>query len=69
MVTSLRYYKRDPNGKRRGEGVYYHRGKGVYSKYSVERDRKILAKGWKVNRVGLPKKSKTLQAGDGRRPR
>ncbi len=66
MPSSLRHFKRDPNGKGRGEGVYYHRGKGVYSKYSSKRDSKILAKGYKQNRIGLPRKSKILHTGDGR---
>ena len=36
--------KTDPNKKGRGAGVYYHRGKGVYSKYSKDRDRKKHSK-------------------------
>jgi len=66
MPGSLRYFKRDPNGQGRGPGVYYHRGKGVYSKYSIARDKKIKAKGYKVSPVGIPKKSKIKHAGDGR---
>ena len=69
MVTSLRYFKRDPNGKGRGEGVYYHRGKGVYSKYDIKRDRKIKAKGWQKSRIGIPKKSAIRHTGDGKLPR
>ena len=44
MPGPLTYFKRDPNRKGRGPGVYYHRGHGVYSKYSVPRDEKIIAK-------------------------
>jgi len=39
MVGPLKRYSRDPQGKGRGPGLYYHRGKGVYSKYSPWRDR------------------------------
>ncbi len=66
MVTSLKFYRRDPNGKKRGKGVYYHRGHGVYSKYSAERDKKIKAKGYGIHKIGLPRKSKTLHTSDGR---
>lgn len=38
MVSSLQYKRRDPEGKRRGEGMYYHRGKGVWSKYDLDLD-------------------------------
>jgi len=40
MPGPLKRYKRDPNGKGRGGGLYYHRGNGVYSKYSMGKDRK-----------------------------
>ena len=39
MPGPIKRYKRDPNGKGRGPGYYYHRGKGVYSKYSGTRDK------------------------------
>lgn len=39
MVGPLQKRKRDPNGKGRGSGLYYHRGNGVFSKYSEKRDR------------------------------
>ena len=39
MVGPLKKLKRDPNGKGRGSGLYYHRGNGVFSKYSRARDR------------------------------
>jgi len=43
MTGRLRRYKRDPQGLGRGAGTYYHRGKGVYSKYSARRDKLIIA--------------------------
>ena len=68
MPTRLQRRGSDPNNKGRGSGVYYHRGNGVYSKYSVERDKKIIAKGFKLSKVGLPKTSKILHTGDGQLP-
>jgi hypothetical protein len=53
MPTTLKYYKRDPNGLKRGEGLYYHRGKGYHSKYSLGRDKKIKAKGYRTNKTGI----------------
>ena len=38
MVGPLQYFEQDPNGKGRGPGWYYHRGKGYYSKYEVGED-------------------------------
>lgn len=69
MPSPLRFFRRDPNGKGRGRGIYYYRGKGIYSKYNIERDKKIKAKGWKLNKVGMPKASSILHTGDGRLPR
>jgi len=69
MPSPLRFFRKDPNKKGRGRGVYYHRGKGVFSKYNIERDKKIKAKGWKINKVGMPKASSILHTGDGRLPR
>lgn len=69
MVSSQKYFKRDPNGKGRGAGVYYHRGNGVYSKYSIVRDKKIKARGYKLHPVGMPGKSRIKHTGDGRLPR
>jgi len=69
MVSPLRFFKTDPNKLGRGKGVYYLRGKGYYSKYSVERDRKIKAKGWNLNKVGSPRGSSILHTSDGRLPR
>ena len=58
MPSTLKYFKRDPNGQNRGEGIYYHRGKGVYSKYSINRDKKIKAKGYRTHKVGIGPKGK-----------
>lgn len=69
MVTSLRYFKKDPNKKGRGTGVYYHRGHGYYSKYSTVRDSKIKARGYKTHKIGLPKGSGIKHTSDGRLPR
>ena len=66
MVTPLKFFRSDPNKKGRGRGVYYHRGKGIYSKYSIERDSKIKAKGYRTNKIGLPKNSSIRHTGDGR---
>ena len=34
MVSMLKFFKADPQKKKhRGQGWYYHRGKGIYSKY------------------------------------
>jgi len=71
MPGSLWLKKRDPNGKGRGKGLYYHRGNGVWSKYQIgpnSRDAKIKAKGWRKSKVGVNKKGKRSsmpQAGDG----
>jgi len=69
MPSPLRFFKRDPNGNGRGRGVYYHRGKGIYSKYNIERDRKIKARGYRLHKIGLPKMSSILHTGDGNLPR
>lgn len=69
MPSSLKYFKKDPNGKGRGAGVYYLRGNGYYSKYSTVRDSKIKAKGYKTHKVGLPKKSSIKHTSDGKLPR
>lgn len=52
MPGPLRYYRNDPNKKRRGAGFYYHRGRGVYSKKDDSKDRKYKAKGFR----GIPRK-------------
>lgn len=66
MVTAIKYFTRDPNGKGRGAGVYYHRGNGYYSKYSRTRDKLKLSKNWKVDKIGLPKKTRIPHVSDGR---
>lgn len=66
MVSVIKYFARDPNGKGRGAGVYYLRGHGYYSKYSRQRDAEKLSKNWKIDKVGLPKKTRIPQVGDGR---
>lgn len=38
MVGPLKRYKRDPDGKGRGGGLYYHRGNDEHSKYNPSRD-------------------------------
>jgi len=38
LPGKLEHYKKDPEGKGRGAGLYFHRGKGVYSKYSEHGD-------------------------------
>jgi len=59
----------DPNKLGRGPGNYYHRGHGYYSKYSVERDKKIKARNYKIDPVGrvmgTNKYSMKRQAHDG----
>jgi len=66
MPTRLYQKTRDPNGKGRGPGLYYHRGNGIYSKYSEERDAMIQAKGFNIHNIGLPRRSKIRHTGDGR---
>jgi len=51
MVGQLEKFKRDPNGKGRGAGMYYHRGNGVYSKYSPHRDAVIRTPVTKVRKI------------------
>ena len=71
MPGVLKHFGIDPNRKNRGGGFYYLRGHGIWSKYSVERDTKIKAKGYKQNKVGVNKqgkRSKKAQAGDGIMP-
>jgi len=69
MVGSLVRLKTDPNKLGRGAGVYYHRGKGYYSKYDPKRDMKIKAKGFNIHKIGLPSMSKILHTSDGKLPR
>ena len=67
MVAPLKFYRQDPNGKGRGRGAYYHRGNGVYSKYSQARDLKKKSKGWRKDKIGLPVDRRTSipHTGDG----
>jgi len=69
MPSPLRFFRSDPNKLGRGRGIYYLRGKGYFSKYDLERDKKIKAKGWNLNKIGLPRASSILHTGDGRLPR
>ena len=66
MPSRLIKFNTDPQKKGRGPGVYYHRGKGIYSKYSPERDAIIQAKGYKIDKIGFPSKSKGRHLGDGK---
>jgi len=75
MPARLKIYKRDPNGLKRGPGVYYRRAKtykgkpfsgGYFSKYSLIRDKKRISKGYNTDKVGLPKNSVILHTSDGR---
>jgi hypothetical protein len=43
MVSNLRYFRADPNpSKQRGAGYYWHRGKGIFSKYEGDQDAKLF---------------------------
>lgn len=76
MPSPLRIFNKDPNNLGRGKGVYYYRGPYAskvvgkidkyFSKYSIARDKKIKAKGYKINKVGIPAKSVLKHTGDGR---
>jgi hypothetical protein len=71
MPSNLKSYKRDPNGKGRGAGIYYLRGRDengdpIYSKYSRRRDKKKKSTGWKLDDVGLPRRTKIPHSSDGR---
>jgi len=69
MPSPLKEYKKDPNSKGRGSGLYYLRGSGLYSKYSITRDKKKLSKGFKDSKTGRPKTSRITHTGDGYLPR
>lgn len=66
MVTPIKQFKKDPNSLGRGPGVYYHRGKGYYSKYSRTLDAKRKSTGYQVDVVGLPKATRFPQIADGK---
>lgn len=57
MPSRLILKKKDPMfpKQNRGPGYYYHRGNGIWSKYSAKRDAKIKARGYPVHKIGLPK--------------
>lgn len=65
MVTPIKHFKNDPNGLGRGDGVYYHRGHGYYSKYSRKRDAARKSTGYNIDPIGLPKATRFPQIGDG----
>jgi len=52
LPGKLEYHKKDPEEKGRGAGEYFHRGKGVYSKYSADSD--II----KVHKLRKPRRTK-----------
>jgi len=66
MPSRLTKFNTDPQKKGRGAGLYYHRGKGIYSKYDPDRDSLIVAKGYKVDKIGFPVKSKGRHLSDGK---
>ena len=66
MVSPIKYFAKDPNGMGRGAGVYYHRGKGYYSKYSRKRDANKKSTGWQVNVIGIPKATRIPHVSDGK---
>jgi len=55
MPGPIKRYRSDPNSKGRGGGLYYHRGKGVYSKYKATRD--------KYHNAPKPRKAKNHKPG------
>jgi len=84
MPSPTRFFRKDPNGLGRGKGIYYKRGhfkpkapfkefEGSYfSKYDFNRDFKIRAKGWRIDKIGVNMDgdmSSIAHAGDGRKSR
>ena len=84
MPSPTRFFTKDPNKMGRGTGVYYKRGQfepktpfksyegSYFSKFNIDRDFKIKAKGWKINKVGIRYDGKATSiphAGDGRKTR
>jgi len=69
MPSPIKYYKKDPSGKGRGEGIYYLRAGDYFSKYSMLRDKRKKSKGWKIHLVGLPKGTTIPHTSDGKLPR
>lgn len=78
MPGGIRFFEKDPN-KRKGrynikpKGVYYHRGHGWWSKYSLVTDVLKKSRGWRVDVVGLykgsRKRTRIPQTSDGNLPR
>jgi hypothetical protein len=62
MVGPLKYFKKDPEGKGRGAGYYYHRGKGRWSKYSRIKDQRHKGK---VGRKGRRRWHRPRKIGSG----
>lgn len=58
MVGQLQYKGTDPNNKSRGAGWYWHRGNGVYSRYTGKVDSKRKAK---IYRISDPKRRSQAQ--------
>ncbi|MBT9131079.1 MAG: hypothetical protein DDT41_01379 [candidate division WS2 bacterium] len=52
MPGPLKHYNKDPQGLGRGEGEYFHRGSGIYSKYDRHRD--FI----RISKLRTPRKSK-----------
>ena len=84
MPSPTRFFRADPNKMGRGRGIYYKRGlfkpktpykkfeNSYFSKYDVNRDFLIRAKGWRVNKIGIRddgKPTKIPHSGDGRKSR
>jgi len=65
MPSRLIKWDSDPQKNGRGPGLYYHRGKGKYSKYSPERDAIIKAQGYSIDKIGSPSRSKGRHLSDG----
>ena len=58
MPAALRFFRKDPNKKGRGRGIYYHRGNGYYSKYSIKKDAQKKSKGYRTHKTGVTKSGK-----------
>ena len=65
MPTPIKFFKDDPNKKGRGPGIYYHRGHGYYSQYSIARDKARKSEGWEEDKVGLPRDTRYPHISDG----
>lgn len=61
MVGELKYRATDPNKKGRGAGWYWHRGNGVYSKYTGKVDSKRKAKIVRIPDANKRSKAQLLQ--------